>query len=76
MKAKIKETESVFEPIVLEITIESEEDLCDLWHRFNSCSTRFTESPEIKHPVRSNSVGSTAVWTEINDLAKAKGLKR
>ena len=35
MKAKIIEKEKKFEPIKIELTIESEEELCDLWHRAN-----------------------------------------
>lgn len=29
------EQEKYFKPIVLNITIESPQDLCDLWHRMN-----------------------------------------
>ena len=35
MKVEIKETETKFEPITITLTIESEEELCDLWHRIN-----------------------------------------
>lgn len=38
MKVKVKETEKKFEPIKLTITIESEEELCNLWHRLNIAS--------------------------------------
>ncbi len=35
MKAKIIKNKPKFEPIRLEISIESKEELCDLWHRLN-----------------------------------------
>jgi hypothetical protein len=35
MKVEVKEQET-FQPITLIITIESEEELCNLWHRMNA----------------------------------------
>jgi hypothetical protein len=35
MKVKNITKEKTFEPITLEITIESEDELVDLWHRLN-----------------------------------------
>ena len=37
MKVTIKEDPKVFTPVTLELTIESEEELCNLWHRANVC---------------------------------------
>lgn len=33
MKVQVKEKPKTFEPIEIKLTIESEEELCDLWHR-------------------------------------------
>lgn len=35
MQAKVKESSSGFKPIKIELVIESEQELCDLWHRLN-----------------------------------------
>lgn len=35
MKVKQVNEKQGFEPITLEITIESEQELCSLWHRLN-----------------------------------------
>jgi len=35
MKVNIKELKEVFSPITISITLESEEEFINLWHRFN-----------------------------------------
>jgi hypothetical protein len=40
MKVEIKEQEKVFNPITLTITIESDQDLCNLWYRQNLAVNR------------------------------------
>lgn len=35
MKVKVNTQKSTFQPIELVITIENEQDLVNLWHRFN-----------------------------------------
>lgn len=37
-------TESKFSPIIIEIVIESEQELCDLWHRMNASKRAIDES--------------------------------
>lgn len=45
MKAKIieKEKEKKFEPITIELTIENERELCELWHRLNISESAFSK---------------------------------
>lgn len=74
MKAKIKETESVFEPIVIKLTIESEEELCDLWQRTNCTGSEIRDSGAIKFGTNGSSSG--ALWRALDDLAESRGLKR
>jgi len=49
MKAKIIEKENKFEPITIELTIESEEELCDLWHRVNTNEIEIISTNDLKH---------------------------
>jgi len=45
MKVEVTEEEK-FEPIEIKLTIESEQELCDLWHRFNAVEGRFNKGGE------------------------------
>ena len=50
MKVEVKQVEKKFEPIELVITIESEEELCDMWHRMNLNSRQVNNNSEgLKH---------------------------
>ena len=83
MEVKIKGSEK-FEPIELTITIESEKELCDLWHRFNLTKmdmsdklcfeNEYREDYEkfLKHKL-SNARG---VWEKLNELVEIKNLKK
>lgn len=42
MKVEIIETKKNFEPIEIKLVIESEEQLCDLWHRLNISEKQLT----------------------------------
>ena len=44
MKISIVKQEKTFKPIVLNITIESEEELCALWHRMNVAGEKIDEA--------------------------------
>jgi hypothetical protein len=78
MKAEVKEQE-VFKPITLTITIESEEELCNLWHRmnaqidlFNGDAKRYYNSDYLKHKV---SRDLQNLWDELDGLIIYRNLK-
>lgn len=67
MKVAIKETEQKqFKPFVLEIAVETMQDLYDLWHRFNLASgTINAESNSVNVP---RSYGNdNIVWDFLDD---------
>lgn len=51
MKAEIKIEDQKFNPIKIELTIESEQELCDLWHRFNASKAHIDKTIDdvLKH---------------------------
>lgn len=51
MKTEINIEDQKFRPIKLEIIIESEEELCDLWHRSNASKAQIDKTIEdvLKH---------------------------
>jgi len=71
MKVEVKEQET-FQPITLTITIQSEEELCNLWHRmnaqhdlFNGDAKRYPQPSDLKY--KSDRSGSI-LWEELNEL--------
>ena len=72
MKVKVN-TKKEFQPIELTITIESEEELCDLWHRLNvSKNVADTQSNnDLKH----RCIDTYSLWNEIDDLVDINNLK-
>lgn len=72
MKIEVKES-SVFQPFELKLVIETEEELCDLWHRINVCSDAIkNESDSLKHGANNN---GTKLWEELNELVTKYNLK-
>ena len=63
MKVEVKTEEKKFEPIELTITIESEEELCSLWHRMNALNSEI-------NPIRAKDVLKHKCENELNDLFK------
>tara|TARA_R110002167_G_scaffold364957_1_gene588311 strand:+ start:553 stop:771 length:219 start_codon:yes stop_codon:yes gene_type:complete len=53
-----------FKPIELKITIESEEELCNLWNRINTCSNYIPIGGFLKHEC----IGATRLWEELERL--------
>jgi hypothetical protein len=76
MKAKVQSNVNKFEPAVIEITIESEDELCGLWHRFHIATARLG-SVSIGG-VRMPKDGDAAYipWNIIDDLCRERGLRR
>lgn len=46
MKVELNKSEKKFEPIELKITIESEDELCLVWHKFNASRDMAIEAVE------------------------------
>ena len=67
-----KKTE--FQPIVLKVTIETEQELCNLWHRFNLGTVdvlRHSSDGIVKYePLHSDDD-----WEFIDNLFESRGLK-
>lgn len=74
MKANIKQ-DSAFKPFTIEVEIESEQDLYDLWHRLNISYIVVNEnSSEHRHACSSNT-STNILWNlidnKINSLMNA-----
>lgn len=77
MKVQVKEKEKKFKPIVLEVTIESEEELCDLWHRMNAVVGSFV-SYLFKDSLKYGLIDDTesVLYDILDDFAKKLNLKK
>lgn len=65
MKIEVKEN-AVFQPIELKLVIETEEELCDLWHRLNIDAIHVNVySDMIKHRATNEDYG---LFDEIDNL--------
>ena len=62
-----------FQPIELKITIESEKDLCDLWHRFNT--SIYNVNKEGRGKLKFGAIRNQHVWRFIDNIVKSRGLK-
>lgn len=72
MKAQIKveEVKKVFQPFTLEITVESERELHELWHRFNAPPGRYDKAYCDGYGDTSPSlpmIGAYTAWVAVND---------
>ena len=79
MKISIVKQEKTFKPIVLNITIESEEELCALWHRMNIAGIKIKESPDYSgtdHLVHGpESFDTHELWEELDSLVRGRDLR-
>lgn len=77
MKVKVKRKEG-FTPIKLTITIESEEELCNLWHRSNITAGKIHTSNYIcgKDLKYEASDSDTSLWEKLDELVKIHGLEK
>jgi len=74
MKAKIIEKENKFEPITIELTIESEEELCDLWHRVNTNEIEIISTNDLKH--KANGDGCDELYNILNEYVHVLNLRK
>lgn len=69
--------ENNFEPVRLEIVLETKDDLREFWHRFNviinSEGFKKLTSSCIDIPENENTL---ALWERLDEIAKEKGLKK
>ena len=65
MKIEVKEN-AVFQPIELKLVIETEEELCDLWHRLN-IGSNFVNNNSTAIKYRANE-DNFQLWKEIDKL--------
>ena len=62
-----------FAPITIEVVIEGERDLADLWHRLNIGAHSVNEASD---EVRTNwqaSMASGLLWQQLDDIARTRG---
>ena len=74
MKIEEVNKQEEFQPIELKITIESEEELCDLWHRFNA-SEVVIDKNITKGVVKYGAKCTFVLWAVIDNIVKSRGLK-
>lgn len=75
MKVTVNQkTEKKFEPIELVLTIETAEELCDLWHRF--------DVQDVRRPfkvneclVKTKSINHNEVYKQLDNLIIERNLK-
>jgi len=74
MKVIRKEDKKRFNPIELTITIESEEELCDMWHRLNAAASYINDNVlhRLKHDAQG---GVTPLFNTLSDLIDENNLR-
>ena len=75
MKAKVI-TKKEFQPIVIKLTIESEQELCDLWHRLEIGTNTIKDSMtrhSLKYKMDNNLCNE--VYQVINQIVEQHNLK-
>lgn len=72
MKVELKE--KGFQPIKLKITIESEEELCSLWHRMNVNSKNIDIHSQ--DTLKYKSCTGIFLYEKLNYLVKKHNLKK
>lgn len=65
MKVEVEKTKT-FKPITLTLTIESEEEFCDLFYRVNAPCGILQEIDILKY--KANQDGTNALFNTLNDL--------
>ena len=77
MKVKMQEPRTrPFEPVEITITIESREELADLWYRLNVASAKINGKHDrdgLPSDWRASCDGSSRLWSKLNDVARERG---
>lgn len=75
MKVTVNQkTEKKFEPIELVLTIETAEELCDLWHRFDVINIRLPHKVN-ECLVKTKSINNDEVYKQLDNLVIERNLK-
>tara|TARA_R110000737_G_scaffold329609_1_gene344881 strand:- start:57 stop:284 length:228 start_codon:yes stop_codon:yes gene_type:complete len=73
MIVEVEEQVKEFKPIKLTITIETEEELCSLWHRLNASDQKVLKvsgSHYLKHGV----ISDYKLWSRLQELVNTNNL--
>jgi hypothetical protein len=74
MKATVKENET-FKPITIELVIESEQELCDLWLRMNQSGDKINDdNTSLKY--QSETFCPEKLWKALNNEVNRLKLKK
>lgn len=68
MKAKVIGKEPKFNPIVLEITIESKDELLELYARLNASWSMIKEAAHPDHTINLDNSRIMGLWSQIKQL--------
>tara|TARA_R110000744_G_scaffold148351_2_gene261425 strand:- start:26380 stop:26604 length:225 start_codon:yes stop_codon:yes gene_type:complete len=74
MEIKINQEESEFKPIEITITLQSEEDLCSLWHRFNV--SKKTVNKESEDSIKYECAENYKIWKVLDILVDKNNLNK
>ena len=64
-----------FQPIELKLTIESERELCNLWHRMNVSEDTVNRNTNEDIRYMCNDEGVLEFWSKLNELVTKYNLK-
>ena len=74
MKVKVNTKKTTFQPIELVITIENEQDLINLWHRFNISEVVISENTNDRFNGKMCTDDHSDIHNELDDLAIERNL--
>jgi len=74
MKADIKAKRAAFEPFNLVITVESRDELKELWHRFNVDTAVVVRQMGPDFPLNTTCDLSDIIWELLEEEANRRGL--
>jgi len=73
MKAKVTSKPTTFDPITIEVVIENERDLADLWHRLNIGALAVNENSNRVSTAWQASMASGMLWAQLDKIALERG---